>query len=280
MSLPRPKPGSFVLVTGAASGIGTELARQLGEMGYDLVLADRDEDGLGAVAAEVRQAASVEVESHVCDLTSERGRTALIKAIREHPGQLVGLCNNAGIASLGRFHEIPLKREREMVGVNAVAVHHIMGELLPILVENGEGAVLNTASLAANQPLPRLATYAATKAFVHTLSEAVHAELAGTGVSCTSLCPGATATNLVNIPGLDEDAHRIIPDQVWASPAGVARAGIDGMKRGRRAVVPGVANRAIIGPVGRHVPRSLGLPAVERLIGLAEGRVTRTGAGS
>jgi short-subunit dehydrogenase len=274
MSLPRPAPGSFVLVTGAASGIGTELARQLGAIGYDLVLADRDAGGLELVADEVRQASNVEVTTHKSDLTSERARGSLIKAVREHPGQLVGLCNNAGIASLGRFHEIPLQREREMVGVNAVAVHHLMGELLPVLVENGEGAVLNTASLAANQPLPHLATYAATKAFVHTLSEAVHAELAGTGVSCTSLCPGATATNLVNIPGMEGQAD-ILPDAVWASPRGVARAGIEGMRKGRRAVVPGVANRAIIAPIGRHVPRSLGLPAVHRLFSAAGGRIER-----
>src|SRR5688500_8562807 len=107
MSLPRPAPGSFVLVTGAASGIGTELARQLGAIGYDLVLADRDAGGLELVADEVRKASNVEVATHKSDLTSDRARGSLIKAVREHPGQLVGLCNNAGIASLGRFHEIP-----------------------------------------------------------------------------------------------------------------------------------------------------------------------------
>jgi short-subunit dehydrogenase len=272
MSLPRPTAGSFVLITGAASGIGTELARQLGAMGYDLLLADRDADGLAVVATEIRTSSGVEVEEQVCDLTVERSRKALITAVKDHPGQLVGVCNNAGIATLGKFHELPYAREKEMVGVNAVAVHHLTGALLPELIANGGGAVLNTASLAANQPLPNLATYAATKAFVHTFSEALHAELAGTGVSCTSLCPGATDTNLVSAA---PDAAELAPNALWADPAGVAKAAIEGMRKGRRTVVPGLANRAIIAPLGRHAPRSLGLPVIHTLLSSVIARAER-----
>jgi short-subunit dehydrogenase len=261
MSLPPPSPDSIVLVTGAASGIGAELARQLAAREYNLLLVDRHGERLEQVAGELGAEKGVEVDAHVCDLSVDRQRRALTKALGEERA-LVGLCNNAGIFSFGRFHELPYEREAEMVRVNAVAVHHLTGALLPEMVRRGEGAVLNTASLAANQPLPSAATYAATKAFVHAFSEALHAELAGSGVSCTSLCPGATATDIRHSPGLD-DAAEALPEFLWAKAEDVARAGIQGMLKGRRTVVPGVGNRLLLGPLGRHVPRGLGLPLAQ-----------------
>jgi hypothetical protein len=264
MSLPPPSPTTTVLVTGAASGIGAELARQLAERRYNLTLVDRQADALERVAQAIRAEHGVLVDVEVCDLVVERQRQALIRAVKAGDRALVGLCNNAGIASVGPFHELPYEREQEIVRVNAIAVHHLTGAFLGDLVGRGEGAVLNTASLAANQPLPNLATYSATKAFVHAFSEAIHTELAGTGVSCTSLCPGATATDLRQTPG-GEHAAQLLPS-MWADPGPVARAGIEGMLKGRRTVVPGIANRAILAPIGRHAPRSLGLPLVRMVV--------------
>ena len=256
MSLPAPAPGTAVLVTGAANGIGAELARALSERGHDLFLVDRQRDRLAEVAGSIE---GVQVTTRVCDLTKDSQRGALVAAVRDDGRRLVGLCNNAGIASYGRFHELPYERELEMVRVNVVAVHHLTGSFLGAMVRHREGAILNVASLAANQPIPTLATYAASKAFVHSFSEALHAELRGTGVSVTSLCPGGTATEIINTPGA-EQAARLVPDWVWASAEGVARAGVRGMERGRRTVVPGLANRIIAAPAGRFVPRSVGLP--------------------
>jgi short-subunit dehydrogenase len=253
MSLPKPADDTFVLVTGAAAGIGLELARCLAARGHQLLLADRDGERLVAVAAQLG------ADARVCDLTVKRQRDALIAAVRRDERALVGLCNNAGIFSLGRFHELPYEREAEMVAINAVAVHHLTGALLALMVDRGEGAILNTASLAANQPLPGCATYAATKAFVHSFSEAIHTELAGTGVSCTSLQPGVTATNIAINAGLADDSEEM-PRLLSASAADVARAGVEGMERGRRTVVPGVGNRALATPLGRFVPRTIGLP--------------------
>lgn len=265
MSLPAPTPGTFVLVTGAAAGIGAELARLLAQRGHDLMLVDRDEERLENAAGSLR--ALVDVTTHVCDLTVKRRRDSLVAAVRRDPRALVGLCNNAGIFSLGPFHELPYEREAEMVQVNAVAVHHLTAALLPMLVARGEGAILNTASLAANQPLPHCATYAATKAFVHSFSESLHEELRGTGVSCTSLQPGVTETRIAIAAGLQDEADTM-PGFMWASAESVARAGIEGMVRGRRTVVPGLGNRVIAGPVGRFVPRRLGLPVVRAAVGL------------
>jgi len=265
MSLPNPTDQSYVLVTGAAAGIGAELARQLATRGHNLLLVDRQGDRLDLLAAGLSERHGVDVATRACDLTVKRQRDALISLVRRDPRALVGLCNNAGIFSLGRFDELPLERELEMVQVNAVAVHHLTGALLPGMVERGEGAILNTASLAANQPLPELATYAATKAFVHAFSESIHAELAGTGVSCTSLQPNATTTDLAINAGLEHESG-LIPSFVWASAESVARTGIEGMVHGRRAVVPGVANRIVVGPLGRYLPRGIGLPVVRMAI--------------
>jgi hypothetical protein len=276
MSLPAPTDRTFVLVTGAAAGIGAELARHLAVRGHHLLLVDRQADRLGVLAAALSERHGVHVATRACDLTVKRQRDALIALVRRDPRALVGLCNNAGIFSLGRFDELPLARELEMVQVNAVAVHHLTGALLPAMVARGEGAILNTASMAANQPLPGLATYAATKAFVHSFSESIHAELAGTGVSCTSLQPNATTTEIAIDAGLERESGRI-PSFVWASAESVARLGIDGMVKGRRTVVPGVANRILVTPFGRYLPRGIGLPVMRAAVSSGLGLARRPG---
>lgn len=266
MSLPAPAPQTVVVVTGAASGIGAQLARQLATAGYGLLLVDRQADALAAITAELSASGSDIVEAEVCDLTVLADRERLIARVRGGDRRLVGLCNNAGIMLIGGVLEIEPDVDRAQVEVNAVAVHHLATALTPLMVAGGEGALLNTASLAANQPLPGLATYAATKAFVHALSEAMHAELRGTGVSSTSLCPGATSTHLIDTDN-GRRASRWVPDVLWSDPADVARDAIAGMRKGRRRVVPGRANRLLLTPVGRHAPRRVALPVVRGVVG-------------
>lgn len=266
MSLPVPAPQTVVVVTGAASGIGAELARQLAADGYGLLLVDRQADALAAITAELSGAGSALVESEVCDLTVIADRERLIERVRGGDRRLVGLCNNAGIMLIGGVLEIEPDVDRAQVEVNAVAVHHLATALTPLMVAGGEGALLNTASLAAHQPLPGLATYAATKAFVHALSEAMHAELRGTGVSSTSLCPGATNTHLIDTDN-GRRASRWVPDALWSEPADVARIAIAAMRTGRRRVVPGRANRLLLTPAGRYAPRRVALPVVRGVVG-------------
>ena len=129
------------------------------------------------------------------------------------------------------------------------------------MVEQGAGAVLNVASTAAFQPLPGFATYAASKAFVHSFSEAVHSELRGTGVSVTSLCPGFTRTEFEQAAGA-EDAAAKLPGFTWMESDDVARQAIEGMLAGKRTVVPGALNKAV-STSGRYIPRTVLLPLVK-----------------
>src|SRR3954449_8555127 len=262
MSLPSPAPGQVVLVTGASSGIGMELARQLGALGHDLVLAARRADRLEELAAGLRTEHGVEALVVPGDLAEAAQRRALIEAVRGSDKVVVGLCNNAGFGSYGRVLDAAPANEAAMVPLNVAAVHELTLAFLPEMVERRAGAILNVASLAAFQPVPGMATYAATKVSVQSSSEALHAELAGTGVSCPGLAPGPVPTEFGAVAGT-ANADSLVPGFVSESPEEVASAAVRGMLRGRRSVVPGAATKALA-TGGRHVPRSLLLPVARR----------------
>lgn len=263
MALPAPDPSATCVVTGASAGIGTELARQLAARGHGLTLVARRRDRLEALAAELRARHGVRVDVHDCDLGDDAARARLIDALRAGERRVDVLCNNAGYGSFGRFHELPADREKAMVRVNVVALHELMADFLPGMVERGRGAILNVGSMAGFQPQPHNATYAATKAFVNSFSEAVAAELAGTGVSVTVLCPGPVDTEFGDVAGVGDIESRL-PGFMSQPAADVARAGIEGMAAGRRMVFPGLAHNAVA-QMGRIVPRSLLLPAWARI---------------
>jgi short-subunit dehydrogenase len=261
MSLPDPSPDAAVLVTGASAGIGTELARQLAERGHGLMLVARRRERLDELAERLRLEHGVRVEVEACDLADDAERAALVERLDGGDRHVAAVCNNAGFGTYGRFQRLPLERELEEVRLNVLALHHLSGAFLDGMLERASGAILNVASIAGAQPIPGQATYAATKAFVVSFSEALHAELAGTGVSCTALCPGPVRTEFPEVAGMD---HIQAPDFVWATADEVARAGIEAMLRGRRTVTPGVTNR-IVSTAGRFAPRSLLLPVAGRI---------------
>jgi len=270
MSLPPASPTSTVVITGASSGIGTELARALAELGHHVTLVARGAERLEELAGELG-AAGRESEVLPCDLAHPRERAQLIGRLEGSGRLVVGLCNNAGFGTSGRFAELPLERELEEVSLNVGAVHHLTGALLGPMVGRGSGAVLNVASIAGFQPMPGMATYAASKAFVISFSEALHTELRGSGVSCTVLCPGPTETEFSRTAGLAdlEAAGR----RVFASPADVARAGVRAMVAGRRIAFPRALD-AGAAVAGRFSPRSVSL----RVIGSATiGALRRAG---
>ena len=142
-----------------------------------------------------------------------------------------------------------------MVRTNVAAVVALCGLYVPAMVRRGRGAVLNVASTAAFQPLPRMATYSATKAFVLSFTEALSGDLHGTGVTATALCPGPVPTEFAEVAGVS-DAESKLPSVLLTSSEETARAAVRGLERGRRVVVPGIGNR--IGAIGgQHAPRSL-----------------------
>ena len=255
MSLPEPSADTNVVITGASSGIGTELARGLAQRGYPLVLVARRRDRLVTLADELRAEHAIRVDVLPLDLADDTERGQLAEHIRCAP--VAGLCNSAGFGTSGPFHTLPIEREREEVVLNSLALMELTHAALPGMVERGAGAVLNIASVAGFQPLPGMAVYSASKAFVQTFSEAVHEELHGTGVSCTVLCPGPVPTEWAEIA----DAQQFSIGIAQVSPDDVAEAAIDGMLEGKRSVVPGLVPK-IVGIGGRFAPRSVLLPAL------------------
>lgn len=258
MALPPPSPDSTCVVTGASSGIGAEFARELTRRGYGVTLVARREDRLRELAEELGPGAEV----HACDVTDPAARKGLADSLAARGVQVTVLVNNAGFSTSGPFTAGDRQRELDMVRTNVEAVVDFCALFTPGMAERGSGGVLNVASTASFQPLPMQAGYAATKAFVLSFTESLHAELRGTGVAVTALCPGPVKTEFVDvaeIPGADR-----MPGLFWASPEDVARAGIDGLARGKRVVIPGVLNRAgALG--GQHAPRSLVLRLTSRV---------------
>lgn len=254
MSLPPPSSTSTCLVTGASSGIGAEFARQLSQRGHHVTLVARREERLRTLAAELGEA-----DVHACDLSDAAAREGLVAGLTRSVEVLV---NNAGFSTSGPFWKADRARELGMVRTNVEAVVDLCALVAGDMVERRRGAVLNVASTAAFQPLPMQAGYAATKAFVLSFSEALHAELRGTGVAVTALCPGPVDTEFMDVANLpDADGT---PGFLWSSAEEVARAGIHGLEHGKRVVIPGVLNRAgAIG--GQHAPRSLVLRVAARM---------------
>ena len=265
MALPPPTARNAVVVTGASAGIGAELARELARRGYAVVLVARRVERLRELAEELRREHGVDAQVEPCDLIDADERRALVARLASAERAVAGVCNNAGFGTVSTLLKADLEREQDVVRLNVEAVHHLTGAFLAPMVEHGAGAILNVASTAAFQPLPGFATYAASKAFVQSFSEAVHAELGGTGVSVTCLCPGFTRTEFgENADAREEEAA--LPEFLFSAAADVARAGVDAMIAGRRSAIPGSMNRAsMIG--GRLAPRSLLLPLVRQITG-------------
>jgi short-subunit dehydrogenase len=256
--LPQPRENTTVVVTGASAGIGAELARELARRGHALTLVSRRRKPLRALADEL------EGEHRVitCDLTDDADRARLIEELRAGP-TVIGLCNNAGSAGFGSILERAPEQELNTVRLNVLAFHDLAINLVRDMVRRGEGALLNAGSITAFAPLPHNTTYAATKAFVQSFSEALHAELSGTGVSSTVASFGPIRTEIWKSAGWDVRGRG--GDLVWQDADEAARAAVDAMVAGRRTVTPGLTNKLTV--LGyRFTPRAALLPVVRRVI--------------
>ena len=236
------------LVTGASAGLGVEFARQLSQRGHRLVLAARRKDRLEELAKELGNARAAAVD------LSKANAAAKLLADLEANGEIVDLLiNNAGFGLIGRFAELDARRERQMIDLNVATLTDLCRAVAPDMVKRKSGGILNIASTAAFQPGPKMAVYFATKAFVLSLSEALHEELKPHGISVTCLCPGPTRTEFGDVAGFRGNG---LFDRVAMDSPAVVKAGLNGLDRNKAVVIPGLVNK-VTANSGRFAPRSV-----------------------
>ncbi|SDD47171.1 hypothetical protein SAMN05660690_4296 [Geodermatophilus telluris] len=240
--LPTATHPSTALVTGASSGIGAELAAALAARGCDVVLVARRRDRLDALA---RRLSGLGVRAHAlpCDLTDEAARRELPAAVADLGLEVSILCNGAGVGAAGDFVTVPEEHRTAVLRLNVEATVDLCGRFVPPMVRRGSGAVLTVCSLLSFLPMPRMATYAASKAALLSFTEALHAELRPHGVAVTALCPGTVPTEFMDLAGLGPQVGRM---PAWAldDARRVAERGLDALARNRRVVVPSALYRA------------------------------------
>jgi hypothetical protein len=260
MALPVPKDNTTALVTGASSGIGSEIARELARRGHGVTLVARREDRLKALADELARTHHVRTEVIAADLTDSDSRGDLPQLIEERGLTVDILINNAGFTTMGPVRRATRSAELALVRTNVEAVVDLCTLFVAGMVTRHRGAVLNTASTAAFQPLPAQAAYGASKAFVLSYGRALGAELRGTGVSVTTLCPGPVETGFAEVAGMtDAEAGETLPKIMWVPAEDVAKAAVEGMATTRSVVIPGAVNRTAAA-FAHLAPKSLLLP--------------------
>jgi short-subunit dehydrogenase len=236
------------VVTGASAGLGADFARQLSKRGHRLVLAARRKERLDALASELGDSRSLEI-----DLGEPGAAETLIKDVEAAGERIALLVNNAGFGIHGRFDKANPERLRQMVDLNCGALTDLCRAVLPGMVERRSGAILNVASTAAFQPGPGMAVYFATKAYVLSLSEALHEEVKRFGVSVSALCPGPTRTEFGEVAGFKGNGAF----DRWSMDSGeVVRLGLEALDRNKAVAITGTVNK--LGAVStRFIPRSL-----------------------
>jgi uncharacterized protein len=243
--------GEWALVTGASAGLGEVFAHRLAERGMKLILTARRGDRLDRIAGELRERHGTTVVVEEADLAAPDAAIGLWE--RASAGRHIHLLvNNAGFGAQGDFHLVPLQRQTEMVRLNCIALLELAHLALGPMRQRGDGGIINVASVAAFQPVPTLAVYAATKSFVLSLSEALWSENRDAGVRVLALSPGRTPTEFQAIAGTGstEGAFGLrTPEQVVA-------AGLRALEKGRSSEVPGLENHLATWLV-RVAPRSL-----------------------
>jgi len=235
------------LITGASAGLGAEFARQCRRRGETLVLVARRKDRLEELRRELGDAVLV----HAGDLARPDQVEALFRRLEAEGLEIDTLINNAGFGATGAFADVPRERLLEMIDLNVRSLTDLCRLVLPAMIGRRRGAILNVASTAAFQAGPYAAVYYATKAYVLSLTEALHHEAKDSGVKVSALCPGPTATEFFEVAGAPDSKLA----RVAVRPEGVVAAGLTGLDRNAPIVIPGVANK--VGAFGtRLMPRA------------------------
>jgi uncharacterized protein len=234
--------GSIALITGASAGIGREFARQLGSRARSLVLIARREQLLSELRDELRNRnPQLNVHVRAVDLCDKSQIDGLVRWLEENKIDIDFLINNAGLGDYGSFATSPSERDDGMVQVNVVALTSLTRRLLPQMIARKRGAILNVSSSAGFLPIPGMAVYAASKAYANSFSEALRAELRGTGVTVTALCPGPVHTEFGDVakrPGGEPERG---PEFVYVSVEKTARDALAAVESDRPVVIPGFA---------------------------------------
>jgi short-subunit dehydrogenase len=244
----------IALITGASAGLGADFARQLAKRGYALVLAARRKDRLEKLANELGNARVV-----VIDLSKKDAAARLMADIEAAGEEAEILVNNAGFGLIGSFAELDAGRLRQMIDLNAGALTELCRAVAPHMIARRSGGILNVASTAAFQPGPKMAVYFATKAYVLSLSEALHEELKPHGIKVSCLCPGPTRTEFGEVAGFGGNG---LFDRVAMESPRVVAAGLAGLDKNHAVVVPGLLNK-IAAASTRFAPR----PIVRKIAG-------------
>ena len=242
------------LVTGASAGLGVEFARQLSKRGHRLVLAARRKERLEELAKELGNARAVAI-----DLSKANAALKLMDDLTANGETVDLLVNNAGFGLIGQFAELDAKRERQMIDLNAGVLTDLCRAVAPDMIERRSGGIINVASTAAFQPGPKMAVYFATKAFVLSLTEALHEELKPHGIRVSCLCPGPTRTEFGDVAGFGGNG---LFDRVAMNAAEVVETGLKGLDSNHAVVVPGWTNKVVAAST-RFAPR----PIVRKIAG-------------
>lgn len=250
-------PRATALITGASSGIGLELAKLCAAAGNDVVLVARRQSELEALASELTRAHGVAARVIAADLADPQAPRAIFEAC----GAAGILINNAGFGLVGPFVDTDWEKEARMVQVNVTALLHLTKLYLPAMLGRRSGRILNVASTAAFVPGPYMSVYYASKAMVMSFTLALAAELEGTGVTATALCPGPTTTEFGRVAG--NERSNLFKGPVM-SPAAVARDGFEAMMAGKTEVISGARNRWMIWGT-RFAPRKMLAGITKRL---------------
>jgi short-subunit dehydrogenase len=244
------------LITGASSGIGEVFARKLAAQGHDVLLVARSEDKLIALCNELGLNHNIQAQYFVADLSQPETPARLLAETRERNLEIDLLINNAGFGSMGDFAGLDLERELNMIDLNVRSLVELTHLFLQPMRERKGGSIINVASTASFQPVPFMATYAATKAFVLSFSEALWEENRPFGIKVMALCPGVTDTGFFEASRMKRP-----PARTSQTSEQVVEVALRALKRGRSSVISGWPNRVTVG-TERLLPRSVILRAV------------------
>ena len=255
--------GRWALISGASGGIGLELARLMAADNWNLVLTARSEDAMVALKDELETQFGCMVRVVPADLSEPGAVTALTGVIASQEIRIEALINNAGFGLFGEFRGTSWEREAQMIDLNIRALTELTKSLLPHMLEQGQGRIMNVASTAAFQPGPGMAVYFASKAYVLHFSEALAHELNGTGITVTALCPGGTASGFQ--AAAEMEASAAVKGKKLPSSLDVARYGYRAMMNGKRVAIHGLMNRVMALSV-RFSPRRMVTAVTARIM--------------